>query len=187
MLGADVVTADGVYGPRTRAAVQRFLRSTRGEEAQPEVLDDAAQATLRDLHLSRLEAESLAAASSSARAAGSEEEEAASVRQQQVRVMQLALRQVLPRDVGVVVDGVYAERTRAAVVLFQETYGLPVGGEIGEQLHTVMSVLRHGDDPQRKAVCLELDRRRERDRRRTEEAEQELELASAGRDAADGF
>ena len=50
-----------------------------------------------------------------------------------------------------------------------------------------MSVLRHGDDPQRKAVCLELDRRRERDRRRTEEAEQELELASAGRDPADGF
>jgi len=191
VLGPDVVAADGVYGPRTRRAVQRFLRHARGGgsgeevadaelgdselELEPDVLDDAAQATLRELHLSKLEAESLAAASSAAE----------TVANANIKVLQLSLRQVLPRDVGVVVDGVYGPRTRAAITLFQETYGLPVDGEVGQQLHTVMSVLRKGNNEQRQAVCREFQRLKEEDRL-VAERERDLE-ESAGRAADTNF
>jgi len=67
----------------------------------------------------------------------------------------------------------------------QETYGLPVDGEVGQQLHTVMSVLRKGNNEQRQAVCREFQRLKEEDRL-VAERERDLE-ESAGRAADTNF
>ena len=58
---------------------------------------------------------------------------------------------MLPRDVGVVTDGVYGARTEAAIRLFQESYGMPIEGDIERQLNTVLSVLKSRDGRDGKA------------------------------------
>ena len=76
VIGADCVTADGVYGPRTRNAVGEFLQrnglngaaeeETGADDAQSSngtadgaTLTPSAAAMLRELHLSKLEEQAL--------------------------------------------------------------------------------------------------------------------------------
>ena len=54
---------------------------------------------------------------------------------------QLALNTVMGNG-RVKPDGVWGPRTREAVDTFQKTYGLPLEGDVAEQLNTVSSVLR---------------------------------------------
>ena len=62
-----------------------------------------------------------------------------------VKVLQLSLNQLYGRQV-VRPDGVYGPRTKKAVEDFQELFGMPLHGDIGEQLTIVGRVLR-GEGP----------------------------------------
>ena len=61
---------------------------------------------------------------------------------QDIRLLQLALKQVLGRDVAAA-DGVYGPRTKAAVVKFRRRFGLPDEPQsTPRQLASVLAVLR---------------------------------------------
>jgi peptidoglycan hydrolase-like protein with peptidoglycan-binding domain len=59
----------------------------------------------------------------------------------EVKVVQLALNQVLGRQF-VRPDGVYGPKTRAAIEHFQNEFGMPLGGDVAEQLKIVSMTLR---------------------------------------------
>lgn len=139
--------ADGVYGPKTRAAVKEFMRvhgfseptrSLHGFPVQPELTTEAA-AVLRESYITKLEDEALQSASSAAKEKGYDE--MAPVQTQDVKLLQLTLNQLFGREV-VKPDGVYGRRTRQALRDFQELFGMPIGGHVGQQLSTVIAVLR---------------------------------------------
>lgn len=139
VLGDDCVTADGNYGPRTRLAVERFLKDNniKGTSGDISQLTPHAVALLRERHLVALEQKALCAA----------EEQAATklqtvpVTNQDIKLLQLVLNQVMGRKM-VLVDGIYGPNTKAAISEFRQTYGLPAEGDVGEQLQVVTSVLR---------------------------------------------
>ena len=161
VVGEDCVRVDGIYGPRTTRAVTQFMRQ-QGLAAAPQSFetgvdlpDDAsdedlaeanslrrlkqmtpqANALLHSAFLSELEAKALHTA---------EENKATSdapVCDEDVRLLQLALNTVMGNG-RVKPDGVWGPRTREAVDTFQKTYGLPLEGDVAEQLNTVSSVLR---------------------------------------------
>ena len=45
-------------------------------------------------------------------------------------------------------DGVFGPRTRAAIEEFQRVFGMPLGGDLAEQLNTVSQALRGEMKPQ---------------------------------------
>jgi len=150
VVGEECVTADGVYGPRTKKAVQEFLmrhspdelKHRDGDAETPTELPAQAAAMLRELHVNQLEQKVL-------RERFLNTPEPVEDTVANVRLLQLGLIQVLGKKHGVVADGVYGERTRVAVEAFQETFGLPIGGDVSEQLAIVLSVLR--SEPARQA------------------------------------
>jgi peptidoglycan hydrolase-like protein with peptidoglycan-binding domain len=60
---------------------------------------------------------------------------------QYVRLLQLSLNQLYGKEV-IKPDGVYGPRTRTAVESFQELFGMPLHGDVGEQLQVVQRMLR---------------------------------------------
>ena len=133
VVGKDCVAVDGVYGPRTTRAVQRFMRE-KGLHGGGG-LTDQAHALLREAFLSELETRALQRAPSGDACP----DDAAST--DQVRILQLSLNQVLGRQF-VKPDGVYGPKTRAAIEQFQADFGLPLGGDVAEQLKVVNMTLR---------------------------------------------
>ena len=118
VLGADVVTADGVYGPRTRRAVEAFKRKERlataavaadGAAAEEGAMSREAEAVLRDLHLRTLESRALLDADSASpwRRSGV----VSPVGEQDIKLLQLSLNQLMGYDV-VTADGVYGRALR---------------------------------------------------------------------------
>ena len=57
-----------------------------------------------------------------------------------MRLLQLALNAVMGNE-AVRPDGVWGPRTRDAIEQFQQRFGLPLGGDVAEQLKTVRMVL----------------------------------------------
>ena len=148
VLGADVVTADGVYGPRTRRAVEAFKRKERlataavaadGAAAEEGAMSREAEAVLRDLHLRTLESRALLDADSASpwRRSGV----VSPVGEQDIKLLQLSLNQLMGYDV-VTADGVYGPRTQKAIDDFRRTFALPVDGDISSQLSVVLQALK---------------------------------------------
>lgn len=94
---------------------------------------------LRESYLAELETRALhdASVESSSRYSS----EAAPVGHQDVKLLQLTLNQLMGREV-VKPDGVRGPRTERALRDFQTLFGLPARGDVGEQLETVIGVLR---------------------------------------------
>ena len=143
----DGLLVDGIYGQKTAAAVKEFMnlhgftapvRNLHGFAEQPELTPEAS-ALLRESYITKLEDAALQNASSAAAEKGYGE--MAPVQNQDTKLLQLTLNQLFGREV-VKPDGVYGPRTRQALQGFQELFGLPIGGHVGQQLSTVISVLR---------------------------------------------
>ena len=62
---------------------------------------------------------------------------------EQVKLLQLCLNHVMGKQV-VRPDGVFGSYTRRAIEDFQRMYGMPVAGDLAEQLNTVATVMRGG-------------------------------------------
>ena len=62
---------------------------------------------------------------------------------EQVKLLQLCLNHVMGKQV-VRPDGVFGSYTRRAIEDFQRRYGMPVAGDLAEQLNTVATVMRGG-------------------------------------------
>ncbi|KAL1520675.1 hypothetical protein AB1Y20_022244 [Prymnesium parvum] len=139
MYGEDVVALDGHYGPRTQAAVEAFLREHNLPMNEPNKQELSAQAAaiLRDSYLDELEHKVLQKANSTADTNAKAPKRA----DQYVAVLQLSLNQLYGREV-VKPDGVYGKRTQKAVEDFQQLFGMPLNGDVFEQLQTVSRVLR---------------------------------------------
>jgi len=108
VLGEEVVTADGVYGPRTRNAVEAFKRRERlstkaatedGGEAGEGDMSREAEAVLRDLHLRTLENRALTDADHASpwrrRERETGERVTSPVADQDVKLLQLSLNQLM--------------------------------------------------------------------------------------------
>jgi len=140
VMGEECVKADGVYGPRTRKAVEMFLRQhSPCELSEDESFSPQAEALLRELHLTKLE--DLAIEKTRAQPPNDINAIHLADEVSNTKLLQLGLKLVLGRDM-VSVDGVYGPRTRKAIEEFQHTFGLPIGGDITEQLRVVLEVLR---------------------------------------------
>lgn len=98
-------------------------------------LSPVGEAFLRELYLSELEARALHAASAAASTSAVQV-----VVDEDIKMLQLFLNEVMGREL-VKPDGVYGPRTRQAVLDFQSRFGMPLGGDVAEQLRTVRSVL----------------------------------------------
>jgi peptidoglycan hydrolase-like protein with peptidoglycan-binding domain len=68
-----------------------------------------------------------------------------------IKMLQLFLNEVMGREL-VKPDGVYGPRTRQAVLDFQSRFGMPLGGDVAEQLRTVRSVLHRAAKSDRQLV-----------------------------------
>ena len=97
-------------------------------------LTPQANALLHSAFLSELESKALSKAE--ANKAGED-----ALVDEGVRLLQLALNTVIGTQT-VKPDGVWGPRTRQAVQDFQSQYGMPLNGDVAEQLRTVSSVLR---------------------------------------------
>ena len=109
-------------------------------------LSPAGEAFLRELYLSELEARALHAASAAASTSAVQV-----VVDEDIKLLQLFLNEVMGREL-VSSDGVYGPRTRQAVLDFQSRFGMPLGGDVAEQLHTVRSVLHRAAKSDAKAT-----------------------------------
>ena len=109
-------------------------------------LSPAGEAFLRELYLSELEARALHAASAAASTSAVQV-----VVDEDIKLLQLFLNEVMGREL-VKPDGVYGPRTRQAVLDFQSRFGMPLGGDVAEQLHTVRSVLHRAAKSDAKAT-----------------------------------
>lgn len=168
VVGADCVKVDGVYGPRTTNAVSVFMRAQgltppelpadetladsasigagaasvggagdeEGDGSNRKQMSPAVQSLLHSAFLSELESKALRTASS---AASSGDEKV--IVDEDVRLLQVALNTVMGKQL-VKTDGAWGPRTREAVDIFQRTYGLPLEGDVAEQLNAVGQVLR---------------------------------------------
>jgi len=97
-------------------------------------LSPLGESLLQELYLSELEARALHAASTSAATTPYTVDE-------DIKMLQLYLNETMGREL-VKPDGVFGPRTVQAVRDFQTRYGMPLGGDVAEQLRTVSSVLR---------------------------------------------
>lgn len=139
MYGEDVVALDGHYGKRTKAAVEAFLREhdlPLNEQKEQELSSQAA-AVLRDSYLSELEYKALQSANVSADTSTKLPVQP----DRYVTLLQLSLNQLYGKEV-VKPDGVYGPRTQRAAEDFQQLFGMPLNGDVNEQLQTVSRVLR---------------------------------------------
>ena len=109
-------------------------------------LSPAGEAFLRELYLSELEARALHAASAAASTSAVQV-----VVDEDIKLLQLFLNEVMGREL-VSSDGVYGPRTRQAVLDFQSRFGMPLGGDVAEQLGTVRSVLHRAAKSDAKAT-----------------------------------
>ena len=109
-------------------------------------LSPAGEAFLRELYLSELEARALHAASAAASTSAVQV-----VVDEDIKLLQLFLNEVMGREL-VKPDGVYGPRTRQAVLDFQSRFGMPLGGDVAEQLGTVRSVLHRAAKSDAKAT-----------------------------------
>ena len=109
-------------------------------------LSPAGEAFLRELYLSELEARALHAASAAASTSAVQV-----VVDEDIKLLQLFLNEVMGREL-VKPDGVYGPRTRQAVLDFQSRFGMPLGGDVAEQLRTVRSVLHRAAKSDAKAT-----------------------------------
>ena len=109
-------------------------------------LSPAGEAFLRELYLSELEARALHAASAAASTSAVQV-----VVDEDIKLLQLFLNEVMGREL-VSSDGVYGPRTRQAVLDFQSRFGMPLGGDVAEQLRTVRSVLHRAAKSDAKAT-----------------------------------
>ena len=109
-------------------------------------LSPAGEAFLRELYLSELEARALHAASAAASTSAVQV-----VVDEDIKLLQLFLNEVMGREL-VKPDGVYGPRTRQAVLDFQSRFGMPLGGDVAEQLGTVRSVLHRAAKSDRQTV-----------------------------------
>ena len=109
-------------------------------------LSPAGEAFLRELYLSELEARALHAASAAACTSAVQV-----VVDEDIKLLQLFLNEVMGREL-VKPDGVYGPRTRQAVLDFQSRFGMPLGGDVAEQLGTVRSVLHRAAKSDAKAT-----------------------------------
>ena len=151
VVGKDCVAVDGVYGPRTTQAVAQFMRQkglsppelSGDDDGGAGQLTPQADALLRDSFLSELEKRALQKAESVSGSIDLKDTRLVEghVALDSTRVLQLSLNQVLGRQF-VKPDGVYGPKTRAAIETFQQMYGLPLDGDVGEQLATVRMTLR---------------------------------------------
>lgn len=100
----------------------------------PQQLTAQAQALLHESYLSELEAKALSAVDSDGPLVADED----------VKLLQISLNQVMGEIGGVTIkpDGVWGPKTRRAIEEFQTLYGMPLGGDLAEQLKTVSMVLR---------------------------------------------
>lgn len=129
-LGYSAGTADGVVGPRTRAA----LRSWQQDVDLPStgVIDRVVIERLAVASVGPRPAQVASAAPPSSQQSASLPTRAEQVTQVQVRQVQLALREA-GFDPGPV-DGVMGSRTQAAIRDWQRAQGMPVTGEVTEPL-----------------------------------------------------
>ena len=109
-------------------------------------LSPVGEAFLRELYLSELEARALHAASAAASTSAVQV-----VVDEDIKMLQLFLNEVMGREL-VKPDGVYGPRTRQAVLDFQSRFGMPLGGDVAEQLRTVRSVLHRAAKSDRQSV-----------------------------------
>ena len=109
-------------------------------------LSPVGEAFLRELYLSELEARALHAASAAASTSAVQV-----VVDEDIKMLQLFLNEVMGREL-VKPDGVYGPRTRQAVLDFQSRFGMPLGGDVAEQLRTVRSVLHRAAKSDRQTV-----------------------------------
>ena len=109
-------------------------------------LSPAGEAFLRELYRSELEARALHAASAAASTSAVQV-----VVDEDIKLLQLFLNEVMGREL-VKPDGVYGPRTRQAVLDFQSRFGMPLGGDVAEQLGTVRSVLHRAAKSDAKAT-----------------------------------
>ena len=160
VVGKDVCKVDGIYGPRTSRAMTQFMRQqglttpqafetgrdfpedvagstgepTPAAQARSKQLTPQANALLHSAFLSELESKALSKAE--ANKAGED-----ALVDEGVRLLQLALNTVIGTQT-VKPDGVWGPRTREAVDVFQKRFGLPLEGDVAEQLNTVSQVLK---------------------------------------------
>ena len=153
VMGDDCVDADGVYGPRTRAAVDAFVVAqglTRHASGGGHMSRDAA-AMLHKLGNEALESKTLGGSGHLASAASAAAEGASHTTAtraatdedevvQDTRLLQLMLNQVSGKQV-IKPDGIYGPRTQAAIEHFQQTFGMAADGDVAAQLRTVHAVL----------------------------------------------
>lgn len=139
VMGPDCgVVADGVYGETTQRVMSHFMASNgirSGAASSVSQLTPAAAAMLRDRFMTELESKALRDASTAATESVGVDPD------QDIKMLQLALNQLMQREV-VTPDGVYGPRTRTALTDFQSLFGLPAEGDVGQQLTTVMGVMK---------------------------------------------
>ena len=104
--------------------------------SSPEQISPQAHAALQEAFLTELESRALLEASSQSKGPGH-----VTTYDDNVRLLQISLNQVMGRQI-INPDGKWGPKTREAVSQFQELYGMPLGGDLAEQMKTVSMVLR---------------------------------------------